>query len=260
MIRTPPRSEAEIVSALRAAGSVFAEDEASLLLAEHFSAAELSDAVARRVAGEPLEVILGWADFAGLRVHIDAGVFVPRRRTEFLVQTAIELASPSRVAIDLCCGSGALGMAFTNAVPDAELFAADIDPVAVACARRNLDGRGVVFEGDLFEPLPAYIRGTVQLLLVNAPYVPSGEIVHMPPEARDYEPRIALDGGGDGLDIHRRVAAGASNWLAHRGSLLIETSEAQAEEAVAILRRNGLVARSEYSAEYDATVVLGTLP
>lgn len=246
--------------ALRAAGCVFAEDEAALIVAEAGSAAELDRMVERRIAGEPLEVILGWAEFCGLRVAIEPGVFVPRHRTEFLVALAVALAAPTAVVIDLCCGSGALGMAVKHAVPDARLAAADIEPAAVSCARRNLAGIGEVFEGDLFAPLPRALRGTVELLLVNAPYVPTAEVDWMPPEARLYEPRVALDGGGDGLDIHRRVAAEAVDWLAPGASILIETSEGQADSAIAIFERNGLAARSEYSEEYDATVVLGVRP
>jgi release factor glutamine methyltransferase len=255
-----PRSEAELVLALRAAGCVFAEDEAALLVAEASSPAGLERMVERRIAGEPLEVILGWAEFRGLRVAIDPGVFVPRHRTEFLVELAVGLATGSAVVVDLCCGSGALGMAFAAAVPDARLYAAELEPAAVACARGNLRGLGEVFEGDLFDPLPTELRGSVDLLLVNAPYVPTAEVDRMPPEARLHEPLIALDGGVDGLDIHRRVAAEASAWLQPGGILLIETSDRQRDEAIAIFERNGLLARSEFSKDYEATVVLGTRP
>jgi release factor glutamine methyltransferase len=257
---TPPRTEAEIVFALRQAGCVFAEDEAALILAQAKSTADLDGLVARRIAGDPLEVILGWAEFCGLRVAIDPGVFVPRRRTEFLVALAIGLAGPTYVVVDLCCGSGALGMAVKTAIPGARLAAADIEPAAVACAQRNLAGTGQVYEGDLFDPLPRELRGAVHLMLVNAPYVPSAEVEWMPPEARLHEPRLALDGGSDGLDIHRRVAAEATGWLAPGGTLLIETSEDQAAVAKAIFERNGLDARVEYSEDYDATVVLGRRP
>ena len=252
-----PRSEAEIVLALRASGSVFAEDEAALLVAESSSSTELDRMVDRRVAGEPLEVILGWAEFCGLRVIIHPGVFVPRHRTEFLVAQAVPLAAPGVIVVDLCCGSGALGMALEAAVPGVVLLAADIEPIAVECARANLDGIGEVFQGDLFDALPPDLRGTVDLLMVNAPYVPSAAVEWMPPEARLHEPLAALDGGTDGLDIHRRVAAAACEWLAPGGTLLIETGEAQADYAVAIFEHNGLAARVEYSEEYDATVVLG---
>jgi release factor glutamine methyltransferase len=254
---TPTTAKSEIVRSLRAAGCVFAEDEAALLIAAAGSPAQLSASVQRRIAGEPLEVILGWAEFAGLRVGIEAGVFVPRRRTEYLVRQALKLASPDSVVVDLCCGSGALGAAMATALPDIRLFASDIEAAAVHCARENLEGMGEVFEGDLFEALPVTLRGTIDILLVNAPYVPSSEIAGMPPEARLYEPRVALDGGGDGLDIHRRVAVGAAEWLAPGGTLLIETSTRQAAEAVRIFERAALTARVMHSAKRDATVVLG---
>ncbi|HEX4401281.1 MAG TPA: putative protein N(5)-glutamine methyltransferase [Galbitalea sp.] len=248
----------DIVSALRSAGCVFAEDEAALLIAAASSPAELSASVQRRIGGEPLEVILGWAEFAGLRIAIDPGVFVPRRRTEYLVRQALKLASPSAVVVDLCCGSGALGAAMAAVLPGIRLSASDIEPAAVRCARKNLAGIGDVFEGDLFEPLPDSLRGTVDILLVNAPYVPTSEIAGMPPEARIHEPQVALDGGGDGLDIHRRVAAEAAEWLAPGGTLLIETSVRQSAEAVRFLAQAGLTVRVAHSKKRDATVVLAT--
>jgi release factor glutamine methyltransferase len=253
-------TEAEIVLALRAAGCVFAEDEAAMLVAESPSPGVLEERVQRRIAGEPLEVILGWAEFAGLRVGIDPSVFVPRRRTEYLVNRAIRLANPHSIVVDLCCGSGALGAAVAAAVPGIRLYATDIEPAAVACARRNVGAIGEVFEGDLYDALPAQLCGRTELLLVNAPYVPTGEIAGMPPEAREYEPRVTLDGGPDGLDVHRRVALGAAEWLAHGGTLLIETSRQQASLAASIFEGAGLAASVARSKKLDATVILGTKP
>ena len=255
-----PGRRSEIVAELRASGSVFAEDEADLLLAATTSDSELASLVDRRVAGVPLEVIVGWAEFHGLRVAMDAGVFVPRRRTEFLVDTGIAHAHAGAVVVDLCCGSGALGLAMTVAVPGIQLAAADIDPVAAALARRNLAGVGDVYEGDLFDPLPRRLAGFVDLLLVNAPYVPTAEIARMPPEARIHEPIVALDGGWDGLDVHRRVATQAAGWLTPGGALLIEVSDSQAPEVVSMFRRGGLEPTVEYSEDYDATVVVGMKP
>lgn len=254
-----PRSINQLVLTLRAAGCVFAEDEAALILEQAGSADELDAMVARRVGGEPLEVILGWAEFHGLRVAIDPGVFVPRHRTGFLVDQAISRATSGAVVLDLCCGSGALGMAVAAAVSGVRLFASDIEPAAVACARRNLAGIGEVYRGDLFASIPVALRGNVDILLVNAPYVPSAEVERMPPEARDHEPRVALDGGDDGLDVHRRVAAAAGDWLAPGGALLIETSEVQADAASELFERQGLHPSALYSEDYDATVVIGTI-
>ena len=258
--QSPAPTKAELILALRAAGCVFAEDEAGLLIAESTSATELADRMRRRVSGEPLEVILGWAEFAGLRIAIDPGVFVPRRRTEYLVRRAIRLATPESTVVDLCCGSGALGAALAASVPGIRLFASDLEPAAVACARRNLADVGEVFEGDLFDALPPELRGHVDILLVNAPYVPTAEIAGMPPEARDYEPLVTLDGGSDGLDVHRRVAAAASDWLASGGAVLIETSVRQAPVAVAMFEAAGLSAAVKHSTKRGATVILGTKP
>lgn len=248
----------DIVERLRAAGCVFAEDEARLLHDAAATPDELTAMVDRRVGGLPLEHVLGWAEFCGLRIAVDPGVFVPRRRTEFLVAQAIALARPGSVAVDLCCGSGALGAALAAGVPGIEVHAADVDPVSVRCARRNLPADRV-YEGDLYEPLPSSLRGRVTVLMANVPYVPTKAIAGMPPEARDHEPRAALDGGPDGLAVLREVAAAAPDWLAPGGHLLIETSEAQAPLAVEAFALAGLIApRVASSEELSATVVIGT--
>ncbi|MEU9783781.1 putative protein N(5)-glutamine methyltransferase [Streptomyces phaeochromogenes] len=252
-----PPSYAHVVTALRSAGCVFAEDEARLILSTARTPAELTVMVDRRVAGLPLEHVLGWAEFRGLRIAVEPGVFVPRRRTEFLVEQAVALAPEAPVVVDLCCGSGAVGAALAAALPGAELHAADVDPAAVRCARRNVGAGAHVYEGDLFEALPRGLRGRIGVLAANVPYVPSGEVGLLPPEARDHEPLVALDGGGDGLDVLRRVAVEAPRWLAPGGSLLVETSECQAGLAVEILADAGLIPRLEVSGELYANVVIG---
>ncbi|QMU77678.1 putative protein N(5)-glutamine methyltransferase [Streptacidiphilus sp. PB12-B1b] len=259
----PPSSltESAIVIRLRAAGCVFAEDEARLLMDTAPSPAELAAMVQRRVDGLPLEHVLGWADFCGLRIAVGPGVFVPRRRTEFLVRQAAALARPGAVAVDLCCGSGALGAALAAAVPGVELYAADIDPAAVRYARRNLAAAGGrVFRGDLFDPLPVALGGRVDVLVANVPYVPTDEVGLLPAEARVHEPLAALDGGSDGLDVMRRVTREAARWLAPGGHLLVETSERQARRAVEVFTGSGLTARSAESDEFYATVVIGARP
>ncbi|EFL26274.1 protein-(glutamine-N5) methyltransferase, release factor-specific [Streptomyces himastatinicus ATCC 53653] len=250
-----------VVTRLRTAGCVFAEDEARLIVSAARVPAEIDGMVDRRAAGLPLEHVLGWAEFRGLRISVDAGVFVPRRRTEFLVERAAAVARAGAVVVDLCCGSGALGAALVAELGGrAEWYAADIDPAAVRCARRNVEpAGGAVFEGDLYEPLPAALRGRVDVLLANVPYVPTEEVGLLPPEARVHEARVALDGGADGLDVLRRVTAGAPGWLAPGGSLLFETSERQASRALDIVAGDGLVPRVEVCEEREATVVIGTL-
>jgi release factor glutamine methyltransferase len=165
------------------------------------------------------------------------------------------------VVVDLCCGSGALGVALVTALGGAELHAADVDPAAVRCARRNVAAvGGQVYEGDLYEPLPAMLRGRVGILIANVPYVPTEEVRLLPPEAREHEARVALDGGAVGLDVLRRVAAEAPLWLAPGGHLLFETSERQVPRAVEAVARHGLVPRVARCDESQATVVIATGP
>ncbi|MDQ0402137.1 MULTISPECIES: putative protein N(5)-glutamine methyltransferase [unclassified Streptomyces] len=247
-----------VVAALRTAGCVFAEDEAALLMAAARDAGELTALIDRRVSGLPLELVLGWAEFRGLRVAVAPGVFVPRRRTEFLVDEALAHAPHASVVVDLCCGSGAVGAALAAALDRPEVHAADVDPAAVRCARGNLaDAGGRVYAGDLFDALPEALRGRVDILAANVPYVPTAEVALLPAEARDHEPLVALDGGADGLDVLRRVAAEAPRWLAPGGCLLVETSEAQAPAAVAAFTRAGMTTRVAVSEELYAHVVTG---
>jgi release factor glutamine methyltransferase len=251
-----------VVARLRAAGCVFAEEEAAILAEAARTPAELAALVERRAAGEPLEQVVGWAEFCGLRVLVDPGVFVPRRRSEFLVSVAVGLArepgASPLVVVDLCCGTGALGLAVAACLGGAELHAADLDPAAVACARRNVEpAGGQVHAGDLFGALPSGVAGRIAVLICNAPYVPTSEIAFMPAEARDHEALMALDGGVDGLSVLHRVAAAAAPWLAPGGVLLVETSERQAPAMAAAMTAGGLVPRIHEDDESGATVVTG---
>lgn len=246
---------------------MFAEDEAQLLISAARTPADLAAMVARRAEGRPLEHVLGWVEFGGLRIAVDAGVFVPRRRTEHLVREAADLAREAAalrtpvVVLDLCCGSGAVGVVLAAALDRAELYAVDVDPVAVRCARRNVAAvGGGVYQGDLYGPLPASLRGHVDILAANAPYVPTEALALLPPEARVHEPSVALDGGADGLDVLRRVIAEAPRWLAPGGHVLIETGEHQAPQAVEAIADAGLIPRVSRFDAPNATVVIGTRP
>jgi release factor glutamine methyltransferase len=141
------------------------------------------------------------------------------------------------------------------------VHAADVDPAAVRCARRNLAAvGGQVYQGDLFGPLPAGLRGRVDILMANVPYVPTGEFGLLPPEARDHEARVALDGGPDGLEALRRVAGEAPGWLAPGGHLLSEISERQVAAATAAVTAAGLIPSVAESGEHGATVVVAARP
>ncbi|MER7420599.1 putative protein N(5)-glutamine methyltransferase [Micromonospora peucetia] len=255
----PDRSA--LVHRLRTAGCVYAEEEAELLIAAADSAGTLAGLVDRRVAGLPLEHVLGWAEFCGERIAVDPGVFVPRARTALLVDVAVAATGPAAAVADLCCGSGATTVALARRLAPRWLAATDVDPAAVACARRNLAPLAVpVFQGDLYDPLPVRWRGRLDLVLANAPYVPTAAVALMPPEARLYEAPVALDGGPDGLAVLRRVAEGAARWLAPGGHLVVETGQTQVDALRAVLTAVGLHPTVTRDDDRDATAVTARRP
>lgn len=240
---------------------MFAEDEARLLSSAARDPAELASMIDQRVAGHPLEQVVGWAEFCGLRVAVVPGVFVPRHRSELLVEEAVSVTRAGAVVVDMCCGSGAIGVAIARARPGVELHLADIDAAAVACAARNAAPvGGHVHRGDLYAALPRALRGGVDVLVANVPYVPTADIDLLPREARDYEPLVSLDGGEDGLDVLRRLVGGAAQWLSPGGHLLVETSERQAPSAAAAYAASGLTVRVARDDDLEATVVVGARP
>ena len=246
---------------LQGAGCVFALEEAELLLRGARSAAEAEALLQRRVDGEPLEYVLGWAEFLGRRVRVVPGVFIPRRRTEFLAAAALGSAAGRQnpVILDLCCGSGALSTVFAAALPRADLHAADLSPEAVAAARSNLGGQAQVHQGDLFEALPRQLRGSIDVVAANAPYVPTEQLPLLPREARLHEPAAALDGGAEGLELLRRIAADAPAWLSRGGELLVECSEDQAPALAADFAGAGFTTTVRTDAETGTAVVSGVL-
>src|SRR6266487_999482 len=191
------------------------------------AAARLDEMVARRVAGEPLQYVIGWAPFGPLRIEVGPGVFVPRPETELLAERAAGHLRAARrggrpaVAVDLCTGSGAIACYLAAEVPGARVLATELDHGAAAWATRNGAGLGVeVLVGDLDAPLEAAapeLAGGVDVLTANVPYVPSGQLAGLPADVRDHEPALAVDGGPDGLDVLRRVLALAGRGLAPAG-------------------------------------------
>jgi release factor glutamine methyltransferase len=253
----------DIAARLRSAGCVFAEDEAALLRDEASGDdGRLETMIAERIDGVPLEHVVGWAEFCGMRIEVDRNVFVPRPRTELLAELALErLASTGGAFVDLCCGSGAIAAVVAERSVDVAVHAADIDAVAVACARRNVEPRGGrVHQGDLFEALPEQLRGRIDMLAANVPYVPSADVELLPRDARDHEPRATLDGGDDGLDVLRRVATGASTWLAPGGTVASETSLPQAPAALNVFLSAGLEGRIDADEDLDVAIVSARAP
>lgn len=255
----PEEIEIAVIARLRAAGCVYAEDEAAMLLQAAPDEASLHEMVDRRAKGEPLEQVVGYADFCGIRVKLLPGVFVPRVRSELLVKlatAAVKALERPAVVVDLCCGSGALGLAVRDKAHNLDLYAADLDPAAVNCAKVNV-GQERVFAGDLFTPLPAHLKGRIDVLLANVPYVATRHIPLLPAEARDHEPHTALDGGDDGLDVLRAVTAQAAEWLAPGATMFSEITEAQADAATAAVRQAGLKPALTTDEDLEATVVAG---
>lgn len=213
---------------LREAGCVFAEDEARLLGEVATSAEHLEVLVSRRIAGEPLEYLVGFVEFAGERWDIRPGVFIPRQRSELLVEEAARY--PGARILDLCCGCGALGRSLQRRI-GGSLIGVDVSADALESAQAN--ALSETYRGDLFDALPDDYRAQFAIILANAPYVPTAAIADMPRESRDHEPRSAVDGGSDGMDIQRRILREAGAWLAPSGRLLTETSEEQSSALMA---------------------------
>lgn len=252
-----PTSQDEVAARLRSAGSVFAEEEADLLVAQ-LAGDELELAVQDRVAGEPLEHILGWAEFAGLRVVVRPGVFVPRRRTQLLLEQALANLPRHGLLVELCCGSAAIATAVAAGRADVSVLASDVDERAVSCARENLERYGgQVVVGDVASGVPDELVGRIDVLVANAPYVPTAQLAMMPSEARHHEPVRALDGGTDGTRIQDRVAAAAVSLLAPTGVVLVEASRSEAEQTAARMLWRGFAPEIVLDDELDATCVVG---
>ena len=225
---------AAITDRLRAAGCVAADEEASELVAAAPDEATLEAWIARRERGEPLAWITGTTTFCGDSLHVDPGVYVPRVQSEELARrSAAILAAGGSHAADLCSGAGAVAVHLMAEAPAATVIGVDLDPRAAACARRN-GVRAIV--GDLDAPLRSHVFDVVTAV---APYVPTGELRLLPADVRRYEPRIALDGGEDGLDVVRRVVAAGARLLRGGGWLLLEIGGDQDRALTSTLDANG---------------------
>lgn len=192
----------------------------------------------RRAAGEPVQYILGSADFMGLRFRVDHGVLIPRQDTETLVEAAlIDLRQrPGQpTLLDLCCGSGCVGLSLASLAPHARITLTDISPEALEIAKANqkaLEVRAEFRQGDLFNALD---RECFDVITANPPYIPSGELPALQREVR-FEPALALDGGADGLDFYRRIAEAAPDHLNPGGALFLEVGIRQAQPVLELVK------------------------
>jgi release factor glutamine methyltransferase len=236
-VGTRQSERATIASQLEDAGCVAPGEEADELMeAARGDGALLERLVARRVAGEPLAWVTGSVGFGGCRVKVHPGVYVPRRQTEALVLRAIELLPEDGLAADLCTGSGAIAMALERGRPRARIVASELDPVACRCAQEN----GVeVFAGHLADPFPAGLRGRFDVVVAVVPYVPGDMFAYLPRDVRDYEPRLALDGGPGGTRVLEQAVRAAAGLLHRGGSLLLEVGGEQDEALGPVLSAAG---------------------
>ena len=226
-------SHADVTRSLGRAGCVAAADEATELIGAASDGAELSDFLSRRVTGEPLAWITGRVSFCGVEIRMHRDVYVPRWQSEAVAAAAVHALPADGVAVDLCCGSGAVAAVLSRKRPRARVLATDADARAVACALEN----GVeAAAGDLFAPLPVEVRGTVDVIVAVAPYVPTAELALV---GRSGEPVLALDGGPDGLAVVSRIAAAAPAWLCRSGTLVLELGEPQVTAVSARLAAAG---------------------
>ena len=247
-----PVTALALVRRLRAAGCVFAEREAALIAATFLDPGARENATVRRERGEPLEHVLGVADFAGVTVSLGPGCFVPRARAVALVDAA-ELEAPGSacIALDLGCGCGAIAAALKQRHPSWKVLATDVDESALAWARRNAERFGFTVQaGSWFSAVPPSLHGRLDVVVAHLPYVPTAEIALLPRDFRDHEPVRTVDGGVDGLDPLRAVVAQVRDWLSPDGVLLSQLTHEQHPTAVDLAATAGLT----------ATTVLLTVP
>jgi release factor glutamine methyltransferase len=225
-----------LVARLREVGCVFAEEEAAEIRRVVGDDEERADAVVTsRANGIPLEHALGVAMFAGVEVEVGPGVFVPRTRAEVLVDAAIAARPDARVVVDLGTGSGALAAALATRLPQAEIHAADLDPAALAYARRNANRYGfTVHEGDWWDALPRELQGRVDLAVAYLPHVPTSRLDEISGDYRAHEPDLAVAGGPDGLNPLRAVLRDMDWWLGPEGVLVTLVAEEQLGTARAL--------------------------
>ncbi len=202
------------------------------------------DLTRRRTLGEPLQYVTGVAGFRHLDVTVGPGVFIPRPETEQVVDRALAHLPRGGIAIDIGTGSGAMALAIAQERPDAEVWATEVSPQALWWGERNvaaLSGAVHLVSGDLFDEVPSSLRRRLHVVVSNPPYVGRDEADELPEEVKDHEPQVALFGGGDGLDVIRRITSEARDWLREGGWLVLEIGATQGDRVAALVEGLGYV-------------------
>lgn len=214
----------------------------------HIQQEQFKELIAQRAARVPAAYLAGTREFYSLDFFVTPDVLIPRPETELLVDVVLSSslsAHPHPILVDLGTGSGAISVTLAKHLPACRIIAVDISTAALAVATKNAEYHGVsnridFVEGDLFAPLPSDIRGAVHGIVSNPPYIPTGEIPHLAPEIKNFEPPQALDGGTDGLEFYRRISGEAPAWLAPGGLLAVEVGYDQGEKVAAMFAAAGL--------------------
>lgn len=220
------------------AGGIESPEAEARWIAEGAGGRDVDELVRRRLAGEPLQYVLGTAAFRRLELRVGPGVFVPRPETELVAERAMELLPDAGLLVDLCTGSGAIALSVADERPDARVVASELSAAALRWAASNrdaLESRVELCHGDLFDPLPRELAGGVDVVVANPPYVDPSERRVLPRDVVDHEPEAALFAPEEGTAVITRIASEAGAWLRRDGWLVLEIGETQAASVRSIL-------------------------
>ena len=199
---------------------------------------QINEIIEKRLTGRPLWYIIGDTEFYGCKIKVDERALIPRPETEMLAELAVKSVEDGNKVLDMCTGSGCIAVSIAKncAGRRVSVTAADLSDAAIMLAKENAQLNGVNIEfvqSDLFQN----VRGRFNLIVCNPPYIKTSDIPNLQKEVREYEPRIALDGGDDGLEFYRRIAKNIRRYLARDGMLILECGEGQTEEILKLFER-----------------------
>lgn len=235
------------------AGGIESPEAEARWIEEGAGGRDVDELVRRRLAGEPLQYVLGTTAFRRLELKVGPGVFIPRPETEVVAEHAMGRLPQGGILVDLCTGSGAIALSVADERPDARVVASELSPTAAQWATSNRDALGLrvdIYSGDLFESLPSDLAGRADVVVSNPPYVDPSERPMLPPDVVDHEPAEALFAPGEGTAVISRIAAEAPTWLRPDGWLVLEIGETQGYAVAEILQTAGF---ADVSIEPDLT-------